>query len=266
LDFSFSQEQELVRQSARELLAREAPRARVRTALETAHGFDAALWRRCADLGWLGMLVPEPLGGAGLDLLDVAPLLEELGRALLPSPFFAHLLGTLALLRAADPEQQRRWLPDLASGARTLTLGITEESGSERAVARALRAEPSGTGWRLHGRKLFVPHASSADAIAVLAQSASGLVWLLVERAAPGVEITALAAMDPTQRLAEIRFDGAPAERLAAPVDAWSAWEWIRDRALVALASLALGGAEAALEETVAYARSRVQFGGPVGG
>src|SRR5262245_61211600 len=128
--------------------------------LETADGFDAALWRRFADLGWLGMLVPEPLGGAGLAILDVAPLLEELGRALVPSPFLAHLLGTLALLRAADPEQQECWLPDAARGARTLTLGITEESGHERREDLALRAEPRGTGWRLHGRKLFVPHAS----------------------------------------------------------------------------------------------------------
>ena len=265
LDFSFSEEQELVRRSARDLLAREAPRARVRAALETPEGFDVALWRRIAELGWLGTLVPEALGGAGLDLLDLAPVLEELGRALLPAPFFAHLLGTLALLRAADPEQQRRWLPEASSGARTLTLGVTEESGREHAGDLALRALPSGAAWRLHGRKLFVPDAAAADAIAVLARGDQGLLWLLVERASPGVEVSPLGAMDRTQRLAEVRFDGAPAERLAAPLDAWSAWEWIRDRALVALAAEAVGGAEAALEETVAYAKARVQFGAPIG-
>jgi alkylation response protein AidB-like acyl-CoA dehydrogenase len=266
MNFSFSEEQELVRQSAREFLAREAPRARVRAALETAEGFDAALWRRAGELGWLGTLVPEALGGAGLDLLALLPVLEELGRALVPAPFSAHLLGTLALLRAADPEQQRRWLPEAARGARTLTLAVTEAAGRESAGDLALRAVQSGGAWRLHGCKLFVPDARAADAIAVLARSESeGFAWLLVERGAPGVEIAALASMDRTQRLSEVHFDGAPAERLAAPLDAWSTWEWIRDRALVALAAQAVGGADAALEETVAYAKARVQFGAPIG-
>jgi alkylation response protein AidB-like acyl-CoA dehydrogenase len=265
VDFALSDEQALLRDTARKLLARESPRARVRAAIETEAGFDRALWEGMAELGWVGMLVPEELGGAGLDFTALEPMLEELGRALVPSPFFAHLLGTLALMRTAGLESRQRWLPEVARGERILTLAVTETAGREHPDLLALRAESSGGAWRLRGHKLFVPDAQSAHAIVVLARDANGLAWFLVERGAAGLAISPLDALDRTRRLAEVRFEDTPAERLDAAHDAWSAWEWIRDRALVALAADALGGAEAALEATVAYVKTRVQFGAPIG-
>jgi alkylation response protein AidB-like acyl-CoA dehydrogenase len=269
MNFGFSEEQDFLRSTAREFLETECPVTRVRELMETESGYDPALWKQMAELGWLGLLIPEEYGGAELDYVDLVVVLEEMGRGLLPSPFFGHLQGTLAVLRAASDTQRKEILPAAASGERILSFAITEEAGTESADAIAARAVRDGDGYKLSGTKLFVPDGQNADTLVVAARTGgageAGISLLLVERNAPGVEVIALESMDQTRRIAELRFDGAPAQLLGTETSGWNAWEWVRDRALVALSADAVGGAEKVLEDSVAYAKERVQFGKPIG-
>jgi alkylation response protein AidB-like acyl-CoA dehydrogenase len=170
------------------------------------------------------------------------------------------------VLRAARPEQKRQWLPAVAAGQRILSFAITEESGREAPSELALRAERVGDGYQLTGIKLFVPDGQNADDVIVLARTGRDAFGLFrVARTAPGVEVKALQSMDLTRRLAELRLEGAPAEAVGDPQGGWAAWEWLRDRALVALAADACGGAAKVLEDAVRYAKERVQFGKPIG-
>jgi len=273
MDFGFSEEQEFLRTTAREFLAKEAPMSAVREQMDDARGFSRELWEQMAELGWVGLLIPEAYGGAGLGFVDLVVVLEEMGRALLPSPFFGNLQGTLALLRGGSESQKQEILSAVAAGQRLLTFAITESAGTEEASGIQTRAEVDGDGFRLSGTKLFVPDGQNADTIVVAARTGSAataaesdIELYLVERTDPGVVAVPQKSMDQTRRIAELRFDGARATRLGAGAGAgWQVWEWVRDRALIALAADALGGAEKVLEDSVAYAKERVQFGKPIG-
>ena len=267
MNFGFSEEQEFLRSAAREFLAAECPITRVRELMDDESGYSPELWKQMAELGWLGLLVPEEHGGAGLGLVEMVVVLEEMGRALLPSPFLANLQGTLALLRAGTDPQKKDILPLVAAGERILSFAITEEAGTEEPQDLLATARRDGDAWRLDGSKLFVPDGQNADLIVVAARTGkSGQIsLLLVEREQSGVETQPLLSMDQTRRIAEVRFDGAQGQLLGAEHDGWDTWEWVRDRALVALAADALGGSEKVLEDSVAYAKEREQFGKPIG-
>jgi alkylation response protein AidB-like acyl-CoA dehydrogenase len=269
MNFGFSEEQEFLRTTAREFLEAECPVTRVRELMETDSGYDPAVWSKMAELGWLGLLIPEEYGGAELSFVDLVVVLEEMGRGLLPSPYFGHLQGTLALLRAANDPQRKELLPAAASGERILSFAITEEAGSERADEIHATATRDGDGYKVSGTKLFVPDGQNADTLVVACRTGgageAGISLLLVDREAPGVEVVPLKSMDETRRIAEVRFDGAPGQLLGAENAGWDTWEWVRDRSLVALAADAVGGAESVLEASVAYAKERVQFGKPIG-
>jgi alkylation response protein AidB-like acyl-CoA dehydrogenase len=269
MNFAFSDEQEFLRETAREFLQRESPMTRVRELMETDAGFDRELWKKMAELGWIGLLIPEEYGGAGLDFVDLVVVLEEMGRSLLPSPFFGNLQGTLAVLKAGSDTQRKDILTQVASGERILTLAITEQAGSEAADDLAARAVRDGSVYKISGTKMFVPDAQNADTFVVVARTGGpgehGLSLLLVDGNAAGVSITPLASMDQTRRIAEVRFDETPAELLGAENAGFATWAWVRDRALVALAADAIGGAESVLDASVAYAKERIQFGKPIG-
>jgi alkylation response protein AidB-like acyl-CoA dehydrogenase len=270
MNFGFTEEQEFLRTTAREFLAKECPMTLVREISENEpKGYRPEIWAQMAELGWLGLLIPEEYGGADLGFVDLVVILEEIGRGLLPSPFFANLQGTLALLRAGTETQRKEWLPAVASGEKILSFAITEEAGTEEAEGIAARAERASDGYRVSGTKLFVPHAQNADRIVVAARTgaegASGVSLLLVDPKGQGVSLTPLESMDLTSRIAEVRLDGAPGELLGDENGGWGVWEWVRDRALVALAAESVGGSEKVLEDSVAYAKERVQFGKPIG-
>jgi len=254
MDFGFTEEQELLRGAARDFLARACPLTRVRELLDDPRGHDPALLAQLAELGWSGLAIPESHGGAGLGLLELAVLFEELGRALVPSPLFATLLGSLALLRGGSAEQQQRWLPSAARGTSILSVAIPDETDAE------LRAEPGPGGPRLSGTAGCVPDGHNADVCIV---TASGALFA-VERGAPGLRSVPLAGLDATRRIAALHFDATPAVPLAGERSAADVWDWLRDRALVVLAAEAIGGCEKVLEDTLAYVRQRVQFGKPI--
>ena len=269
MNFGFSEEQEFLRTTAREFLANECPSAVVREVMEDPRGYRPEMWKQMAELGWLGLLIPEEYGGTGLGFVDLVVIQEEIGRANLPSPFLATLQGTLAVLRSANETQRKELLPAVAGGECILSFAITEVAGTEEARHVETRAERDAAGYRLIGTKLFVPDGQNADRIVVAARSGGagegGISLLLVDPKAGGVEIEPLESMDRTRRLAEVRFDGARGELLGPENGGWSTWEWLRDRTLVALSAEAVGGAEKVLEDSVAYAKERVQFGKPIG-
>ena len=270
MNFGFTEEQEFLRTTARDFLARECPMTVVREISENeASGYRPEIWAQMAELGWLGLLIPEEYGGAGLGLVDLVVILEEIGRALLPSPFQANLQGTLAILRAGNETQRKELLSGIAAGERIVSLAVTEEAGTEKAEDLVARAERAEGGYRITGSKLFVPHAQNADRLIVLAraggESEGAFSFFIVDGKASGVSMTPLESMDLTSRIAEVRLDGAAAELLGEEGAGWRTWEWVRDRALVVLAAEAVGGSEKVLEDSVAYAKERVQFGKPIG-
>ena len=274
MDFGLSDDQEMLRDSARDFLTRECPPSMVRQIVETPSGVSEALERKIADMGWTGMLVPESYAGLGLGALDTAVLLAEFGRAAVPGVFFfSSVLATQALVRAGDRKQKREWLPKLASGQATATLALLEESDRLDAAGVRARAKRLGTGYRLSGRKLFVPYAQSVDLLVTALRTsgtdnAAGVTLFLVDRSTPGVTIRPLDMVDRTRRLFEVDFRSVTVDRedvLGRVGGAWPVLAGLLDLAAVGLAADALGGAEQVLDMAVAYAKTREQFGRPIG-
>ncbi|MEV7038488.1 acyl-CoA dehydrogenase family protein [Amycolatopsis sp. NPDC051061] len=246
---AFTEEQEELRALVRRFLT---DRAAVRTWMESEEGHDPVLWRRMADeLGLHGVAVPEEYGGSGGGPVELGIVLEELGRVLLPSPFFATVaLAGQALTAAGDDAAKSRWLPGIADGSLTATLAVAEESGRPDDIAT------TATNGTLSGTKMFVVDGHTADLLLVVART--GL--FAVEGSAPGVSRTRLETLDPTRRLARIDFADAPAVRIGD-----SPPHKALDLAVVALAAEQVGGAQACLDMAVGYAKVRVQFGRPIG-
>ena len=258
MDFGLSQDQLLLKDTLRRWLEAECPTTRVRAIMETDTGHDPALWEGLAELGVAGLHVPVAHGGSGLELLDVALAAEELGWASTPGPFLACALAVAALRAGASEELQARWLPGIARGQTIVTLAVGEDDDEWDAARLATRAR----GGALVGRKPLVPYGAIADAILVAAQDDDGPGLWLVERGAPGVEVTPLRGTDMTRRVAAVQLDGAPASRVAG---GRAAIDRARDAGLVLLAADAYGGARRCLDMTTKYVLTREQFGQAIG-
>src|SRR2546430_11709491 len=160
MDFGFSEEQEMLRKSARDFLAKECPMTYVRQMMEDERGFRDEPWQKMAALGWMGLILPEEHGGAGLDFVDLTVVLEEMGRVVLPGPFFSTVvLGGVALLAGGSAAQKKELLPKLAAGKLRVTLAQLEPNARWDAEGIALEARAAGGGYKLSGAKLFVPDA-----------------------------------------------------------------------------------------------------------
>jgi len=274
MDFGFSEEQEMLRKSARDFLAKESPMTYVRQMMEDERGFRDEQWQQMAGLGWMGLILPEEHGGAGLDFVDLIVVLEEMGRVVLPGPFFSTVvLGGVALLEGGSAAQKKELLPKLAAGKLRVTLAQLEPSARWDAEGVALEARPAGGGYKLSGTKLFVPDAHTADLLIVAGRApgstgAEGVSLFLVDAKAPGVSTTLLKTMDQTRKLCEValRDVSVPAERLLGPAgQGWKLLERVTDRGKVGLCAEMCGGAQKVLEMSVDYAKVREQFGRPIG-
>jgi alkylation response protein AidB-like acyl-CoA dehydrogenase len=278
MDFGFSQEQELLRQTARNFLEKECPSGFVRRMMDDPAGTTDEFWGKLAELGWLGLIYPDAHGGVGLGFVDLTVVLEEMGRAVMPGPFFSTvLLGGLAVLHAGSDAQKAAWLPRIVAGEARATLALLEESARWDAAGVEVAAKTGkGGGFVLSGTKLFVPDGHTADLLVVAARTARptkedpahGVSLFLVPADARGVATTLLPTMDQTRKLTEVtlaRVEVGPDALLGPLHQAWPVVARVLDRAAVALCAEMCGGAQKVLDLSTEYAKVRVAFGRPIG-
>jgi alkylation response protein AidB-like acyl-CoA dehydrogenase len=274
MDFGFSEEQELLRNTTRDFLAKECPMTYTRQMMEDDRGFSDDKWRKMAEQGWMGLLLPEAYGGSGLTFVDMVVVLEEMGRMVLPGPFFSTaVVGGTALLEGGSDAHKKAYLAKVAAGDLKVTLAQLEPSGRWDAEGIQLAARKNGGGYTLSGTKLFVPDAHTADLLIVVGRApgsagTEGLTLFLVDAGAQGVTTTLLKTMDQTRKLCEVVLKDVTvgADRvLGAPGEGWKLLDRIVDRGKVGLCAEMCGGAQKVLEMSVEYAKVREQFGRPIG-
>ncbi len=273
MDFGLSEEQELLQHSARDFLARECPTTLVRAVTQSDDGFPRALYQKIAEMGWAGLVIPEKFGGQGLGVLDLTVLAEEMGRAVVPGPFFSSsVLAALSLVYAGSAAHKQEWLPRMAAGEAIGTLAFLEESDRLDAAGISARCTKTRGGYQLDGVKLFVTDAQVADVIVAAFRSRgkeeSGISLFLVSRDTPGVSVQPLQSVDQTRRPCEVVFrkvDVPASAQLGDDTKGWKVLRRVMDAACVVLAADSLGGAQQALEMSVEYSKVRQQFGRPIG-
>ncbi|MDH6437354.1 alkylation response protein AidB-like acyl-CoA dehydrogenase [Streptomyces sp. SAI-144] len=269
MDLTFTEEQDELRKVVRSFLAKHSDEANVRRLAADPQGHDPVVWGRMAgELGLQGLAVPEEYGGSGFGHVDLGIVFEETGRALLGGPYFATVaLAAEALLRCADEQARHDLLPGIASGETVATLALTEDSGrwDEQGVRLTAAHDETG-GWRLTGVKTYVPDGHLADLLLVAARTPGGVSLLAVETSdAPGLTRTPLPTLDQTRKQARLEFTDTPARLLGPEGAAWPALERTLATAAVLLSAEQVGGAAAALDAAVAYAKIREQYGRPIG-
>ena len=263
MDFGFSEDQETLRKSAREVLSERSTTAVVRAAMESDTGVDEGLWKTIAELGWCGVAVPDAEGGLGLGWVEQCILLEETGRAIVPAPYLTMIISLPAVLAAEPSPVRSELLQGIAAGETRVTVAFLEADGAIGGTLDA-RAEKSGTSWKLSGTKVFVPDAHVADVIIVVVATDDGPALFAVP--ASDLQVSQLKTIDKTRRLCEVRLDGATVgddRRLVHPTPSASLRS--NDFAITGIAAEETGIAQQALEVTVAYAKEREQFGKKIG-
>lgn len=262
MNFEFSPPQVELRETARRFLTKHCPATAVHAMLESAAPYDAALWTGLAEMGFLGLALPEGYGGLGLGHLELCVLAEELGRVLAPVPFSSSLyLAAGLLLAAGSAAQKQYWLPKLATGAAIGTLALAEQPGAVTQDGISARLERG----RISGVKWPVPDGEAADFAIVAAQTPEGVTLALVPLDQPEVTRGGLAMLDPTRPHARLEFADAPAELLGRSGEGWTLIQRALDEAAVLLAFEQLGGADRSLEMARDYALERMAFGRPIG-
>jgi len=274
MDFGFNQEQELLRNTARKFLENECTSEFVRARMAEPAGVTDAFWTKLAEQGWTGLVYPEEFGGTGLGFVDLTVLMEEMGRAVMPGPFFSTLLGGLTILEAGSAAQKKEWLTKIAGGEAKAALAFTEPNARWDAAAVAVTAREAGGKYTLSGTKLFVLDAHVADVIVVVARTREskrpeeGLSLFLVPKGTRGLSVKLLPTMDQTRKLCEVKLEDVVvgAEALMGPRDGgWTPLARVLDRATVALCAEMCGGAQRVLDMTTEYAKIRIAFGKPIG-
>jgi alkylation response protein AidB-like acyl-CoA dehydrogenase len=270
MEFTFTEEQEMIRDTADAFLAEVSTSAAVRRAMVTELGYDPDLWQRvCSEMFWQAIHIPEQYGGMGLGYVELVAMMEQMGRYLFCSPFYATVcLGVNALRVAGSEEQQAAWLPRIVEGA-TATLAYTGTSGRWDAAAVELEWVEDGPGFRLDGTCRYVPDGHSAELLVAAArvpgsQDESGLSLFVLPADTAGLSREWLPTMDQTRKQGQLVFDGVavgPDALLGEPGEAWPALSKVIDLAAVAIAADQVGGAQQALDSTVDYLQERVQFG-----
>jgi len=274
MELEFSPEQDLLRETVRGLCARHADLDVVRSLEDDPAGYPEKLWLQLAELGLLGLTIPDQWGGSAMSMLDAMIVYEEFGRALVPSPHFvSSVMSGGVLARAGTTAQRDAWLPRIASGDAIVTTAWLEPDRGFGPAGVQLVAQPDGDGWQLTGTKRHVPFAGAADQLLVLARvegtgdSDDGVILLLVDPNTIGVTLTQqmTIASDTQYR---VDFAGVPVgsdAAVGAPGTAWAAWSDVMYDGVILLAAQAVGGARYALDITVQYAKDRQQFDKPLG-
>lgn len=274
MDFALSEEQEMLRTMARDFLTNKCPKTLVKEMEIDEKGYSPQLWKEMVELGWMGLAFPEKYGGAGMTFLDMAILLEEMGRACLPGPFLSSvILGGLPIFEFGSEEQKQEYLPKIAKGEKIFTLAIVESDASYDAASINVKAVAEGNAYVINGTKLFVPDAHIADYLLCVARTGkeakteSGITIFIVDAKSPGISYTVLKTLG-RDKLCEVVFNGVkvPKENILGQLDkAGDAVKKIMERATVAKCCEMVGNLQQMLDMTVSYAKERIQFDRPIG-
>lgn len=274
MDLDFTEEQDMLRNSARDFLSTECDKKMVRTIEESEEGYSAEIWSKMAELGWQGLMIPEQYDGMGMGFFDLVVVFEEIGRNVLPSPYFATaVLGSPPIVEAGSEELKKEILPRVATGEAIMTMALTEPSAGYTADCVELKAEDRGDSFVLNGTKLFVEFASASDYMVVVARTGSGgdpedgITLLLVESNSPGIKIDAFATTG-TDKQCEVAFDNVsvPKSNVIGEVNkGWPIVAKTLKMATMTKCAEMIGGMQAVLDMSVAYAKERVQYGRPIG-
>jgi len=274
MDFGLDEIQEMIRKDARRFLTDRCPKNFVREMEEDERSFAPELWKEMVGLGWMGLVLPEKYGGQGLTFMELVVLLEEMGRACLPGPFFSTvILGSLPILEAGTEKQKQKLLPKIAAGDLLMTLALTESSARYDSTGVEVKATAEGDNYVIEGIKLFVPDAHLADYIICAARTqdnldrSHGISLFIVDARSPGIGHQLLKSI-ASDRQCEVVFDRVvvSAENLLGELhQGWKLVKRILVQAAAAKCAEMIGGAQQVLGMTVAYANERVQFGQPIG-
>ncbi|QLL08938.1 acyl-CoA dehydrogenase family protein [Mycobacterium vicinigordonae] len=266
ISFALNDEQNELRRTVRSFLENKADDAAIRGQLDTPVGYDTALWHQMShQLGLTGLAIPEEFGGQGFTFVELGIVAEELGRCLLPAPYFASVvLAANLIMHSGDDAAKGRYLPGIAAGSTAATVAITEESGRWQPHAIRTRARSSGTGWALEGTKSYVLDGCNADVVFVAARTDTGISLFAVDEFQT-VARRPLSTLDPTRRQARMKFDATPAALIGDEGQGWPVLAQTLSLGASALAAEQVGGAQRCLEMAVDYAKVRKQFGKPIG-
>src|ERR1700730_1402040 len=267
MNFDFSDDQKQLRDAARKFLAEKCPPKAVRAVLDGKEPYDRDLWKGLAEMGFLGVAIPEAFGGAGAGHLELCVIAEEMGRALAPVPFSSTVyLAAEAILLAGSDAQKQKWLPKIASGEAIGTLALFEGKGNPSPKSIKL----SAAGGSLNGVKKPVPDGAIADFAVVAARTGSSgrdsdILLFIVDMKAGGVEVQSLTNVDPSREQAELIFTNCKPEPLGPAGEGFGIISQVLDRAAVLLAFEQVGGADRALAMGRDYALDRIAFGRRIG-
>jgi alkylation response protein AidB-like acyl-CoA dehydrogenase len=272
VNFAFSEDQDELRRTIRQFLESKSPSTEVRRLMDTAEGYDPAVWSQMAEqLGLQALHIPEEYGGQGFSFVELGIVLEEMGRVLLCAPYFSTVaLAANAIMNAGSADDCKALLPGIAAGETIAALAFTEPNGKWDVAGITMEAAESAGKWTLNGTKSFVIDGHTANTIVVVARVAGtsgtdGIGFFTVDGDASGLTRTPLATMDQTRKQAKLEFANVSASPLGTPGDGFAAFSKTLDQAAVALANEMIGGAQFVLDMSVEYAKVRVQFGRPIG-
>jgi len=274
MNFTLSEEQEMLKTMARDFLTDKYPKTLVRELEEDEKGYSPELWKEMADLGWMGLVLPEEYGGSDMSFLDLTILLEEAGRACLSGPLFSTVvLGALPILAAGSDEQKQEYLPKIAGGEIILTLAMTEADAGYDAASIAVKAIAEGDNYVISGTKLFIPDAHIADYLLCVARTGEqadpekGITVFIVDAKSPGISTAVLKTMSG-EKLCEVVLDKVAVPKsnvLGEPDQGWELVSKIIEQAAVAKCCLMVGAMQQSLDMTVEYAKERKQYDRPIG-
>jgi len=274
MDFNLTSEQELLKKEVRHFLDTECPKKVVRELEDSELGYSPEIWKKMAELGWLGLILPEEYGGVGGNLLDLAVFFEEVGAAVFPSPLFSTLVfGVLPILEGGSEEQKSRLLPKVADGEMFLTMALTEPEADYQPEFLSTTANRGGDGYAINGTKLFVQNAHIADYMLVVARTGevksdgSGITVFLVPKKAEGIGVTPLITASGSKQ-SEVVFDKAPVSHGDVLGDIDQGWPLVEStlaRATAIQCVETVGVMQKALSMTAEYTSTRIQFGKPIG-
>jgi alkylation response protein AidB-like acyl-CoA dehydrogenase len=273
MDLALSEEQEMLKKTAQDFLENKCPKALVREMEKDEKGYSPQLWHEMAELGWMGLVIPEKYGGMGMKFLDLVILIEEMGKFLLPGPFLPTVVYCgLPIAAYGTEEQKQEFLPKIAGGNIIMTLALTEPSANIEVEGIETKAAADGSDYVLNGVKLFIPDAHVADYLLVVARTKDfedkerGITLFLVDTKSAGISCTVLNSI-ASDRQCEVVLENVrvPGNNILGELDkGWEIVSKVLEQGAVAQCAIMVGGAQAVLDMTVAYAKNRIQFDRPI--